>query len=253
MSGGVRGAAGGGARPSALLPGGGAVAESNRGAGGNGRTGRAWGGGANGVPRGAGPRRALRPRQRCQQVAGQREGGEAPRCGRPALLPPGEVGPGAAEGPRGPTGRAGAGAGGRPSLLGALLSPTLCRSSRSPFSFLVEVLCSFSREVSFSERRGALNAEAVPSQKLALHFNALLPPEVKVLAVPMVPPVSERARACLCGAVGSGSVYGSGVAWTSVIAGTVGIRAVKKSKKSMCFSKVKMKGSSLATLTAVVS
>lgn len=206
-----------------------------------------------GEPGLAGPRRALRPRQRCQQVAGQREGGEAPRCGRPALLPPGEVGPGAAEGPRGPTGRAGAGAGGRPSLLGALLSPTLCRSSRSPFSFLVEVLCSFSREVSFSERRGALNAEAVPSQKLALHFNALLPPEVKVLAVPMVPPVSERARACLCGAVGSGSVYGSGVAWTSVIAGTVGIRAVKKSKKSMCFSKVKMKGSSLATLTAVVS
>lgn len=206
-----------------------------------------------GEPGLAGPRRTLRPRQRCQQVAGQREGGEAPRCGRPALLPPGEVGPGAAEGPRGPTGRAGAGAGGRPSLLGALLSPTLCRSSRSPFSFLVEVLCSFSREVSFSERQGALNAEAVPSQKLALHFNALLPPEVKVLAVPMVPPVSERARACLCGAVGSGSVYGSGVAWTSVIAGTVGIRAVKKSKKSMCFSKVKMKGSSLATLTAVVS
>lgn len=56
--------------------------------------------------------------------------------------------------------------------------------------------------------------KAVPSQKLALHFNAVLSLEVKSAGVPTVCPVSERAWACLCGAMGSGSVYGSGIAWT---------------------------------------
>lgn len=176
MSGGVRGAVGGGARSSAPLPGGVAVAESNRGARGNGCTGSAWGGeraAFRGEPGLTGPQRVLRPRRRCRQVAERREGGEAPHHGCPVLPPtPGELGPGAAEGPRGAGGQAAP-------FVGPLLSSALCRSFRSPFFFLVEVLCSISPKVSFSERLGALSVRAVPAQKLALHFNAVLSLEVK--------------------------------------------------------------------------
>lgn len=118
MSGGVRGAAGGGARPSALLPGGGAVAESNRGAGGNGRTGRAWGGGANGVPRGAGPRRAspYPPAPAALPAGGRAEGGRrGPAVRPPCAAAAGRGGPG--RGGRAPwPHRAGGSRGGRAAL-----------------------------------------------------------------------------------------------------------------------------------------